>query len=106
VPVLLALLATLMIRSHTASIRFHFASPLSAALSLGLGIGLVASVEFAFLALLASGSIGPGRLQTFGVNPWLAAAVLFAEVAPVAFLAAFYSAKPEKAAPIPEYLKR
>lgn len=106
VPVVLALVVTLMIRSHTGSIRFHFASPLSAALSLGLGIGLVASIEFAALALLASGSVGPGRLQTFGVNPWLAAAVVFAEIAPVAFLAAFYSAKPEKAAPIPEYLKR
>jgi hypothetical protein len=34
------------------------------------------------------------------------AGVLFLEVAPVAVLAAFYAAKPEKAAPIPEYLKR
>jgi len=106
VPVVLALAATLLIRSHTAELRFQFASPLTAALSLGLAIGLVAAVEFGILTWLASGSIGPGRLSTFGVTPWMAALVLFAEVAPVAFLAAFYSARPEKAAPIPEYLKR
>lgn len=106
IPVLLALAATLAIRSHTAEIRFHFASPLSAALSLGLGIGLVAAIEFGLLSMVASGSIGPGRLATFGVTPWMAALVVFVEVAPVAFLAAFYSARPEKAAPIPEYLKR
>lgn len=106
VPVVLALAATILIRRHTAELRFQFASPLTAALSLGLAIGLVAAVEFGILTWLASGSIGPGRLATFGVTPWMAALVLFAEVAPVAFLAAFYSARPEKAAPIPEYLKR
>jgi hypothetical protein len=67
---------------------------------------LVAAVEFGIVTWLASGSIGPGRLATFGVTPWLAAAVIFIEVAPVAVLAAFYSARPEKAAPIPDYLKR
>ena len=106
VPVVLALAATILIRRHTAELRFQFASPLTAALSLGSAIGLVAAVEFGILTWLASGSIGPGRLATFGVTPWMAALVLFAEVAPVAFLAAFYSARPEKAAPIPEYLKR
>lgn len=106
VPVVLALAATILIRRHTAELRFQFASPLTAALSLGLAVGLVAAVEFGILTWLASGSIGPGRLATFGVTPWMAALVLFAEVAPVAFLAAFYSARPEKAAPIPEYLKR
>jgi len=106
VPVALALAATILIRRHTAEIRFQFASPISAALSLGSAIGLVAAVEFGLVTWVASGSIGPGRLETFGVTPWLAAAVIFIEVAPVAVLAAFYSARPEKAAPIPDYLKR
>ncbi len=106
VPVALALAATILIRRHTAEIRFQFASPISAALSLGSAIGLVAAVEFGIVTWVASGSIGPGRLETFGVTPWLAAAVIFIEVAPVAVLAAFYSARPEKAAPIPDYLKR
>ena len=106
VPMVLALVATVMVKGHTKEIRFNFATPLAAAFSLGIGIGVVAAVEGALLALLASGSLGPGRLATFGINPWMLAGVLFLEVAPVAVLAAFYAAKPEKAAPIPEYLKR
>ncbi len=106
VPVVLALVCTLWVKSHTQQMRFNFASPLTAALSLGLGVGLVAAVEAGALAVLASGAIGPGRLETFGVNPWMLALVVFIEVAPVSFLAAFYSARPEKAAPIPDYLKR
>ena len=106
VPMVLALVATLMVKGHTKEIRFNFATPLAAAFSLGIGIGVIAAVEGALLALLASGSLGPGRLATFGINPWMLAGVLFLEVAPVAVLAAFYAAKPEKAAPIPEYLKR
>jgi hypothetical protein len=106
VPVLLALAATVLVKPHAADIRFNFASPLSAAISLGLGIGLVAALEAALLAWVASGGIGPERLAEFGVNPWMLALVVFVEVAPVSFLAAFYSARPDKAAPIPEHLKR
>ena len=106
VPVVLALACTIWVKGHADQIRFNFASPLTAALSLGMGVGLVAAVEAGLLAAFASGAIGPGRLQTFGVNPWMLALVVFIEVAPVSFLAAFYSARPEKAAPIPEYLKR
>jgi hypothetical protein len=106
VPVLLTLVATVLVKPYAADIRFNFASPLSAALSLGLGIGLVAAFEVAVLAWLASGAIGPGRLAEFGVSPWMLALVVFIEVATVASLAAFYSARPDKAAPIPEHLKR
>jgi hypothetical protein len=95
-----------MVKNHTKELRFHFASPISAALSLGLGVGFVAAVEAALLALLTSGSLGPGRLQEVGVNPLMLAAVVFIEVAPVSVLAAFYSARPDKAAPIPDYLRR
>jgi hypothetical protein len=46
--------------------------------------------------LLASGGVGPGRLQVIGTNPILAAGVLFIEVAAVSILAAFFSARPDK----------
>ena len=96
VPLVGAFLATLMIRNHADAIRFEFASAWSAAISLGLAVALVASVEIGLLAVLASGGIGPDRLQVVGVNPFIAAGVLFVEVASVAILAAFFSARPDK----------
>jgi hypothetical protein len=96
VPLVGAFLATILIRSHAAEIRFEFASAISAAITLGISIALVAAVEFGILALLASGGIGPGRLQVVGVNPLIAAGVLFVEVAAVSILAAFFSANPDK----------
>jgi hypothetical protein len=42
----------------------------------------------------------------FGVNPWMLALVTLLEVVPVSTLAAFYSAKPNSAAEIPDHLKR
>ena len=95
VPLVGAFVATIMIRRHADEIRFEFATAWSAAITLGLSIAIVASVEFGLLALLASGGVGPGRLQVIGVNPILVAGVLFIEVAVVAILAAFFSARPE-----------
>ena len=66
----------------------------------------MAAVEMLFLGWFASGGIGPSRLSLVGVNPWMLALVTFAEVVPVSTLAAFYSAKPSAASPIPEHLKR
>jgi hypothetical protein len=97
VPIVAAFLATLGIRKYADEIRFEFASALSAAMTLGIGIGVVAAVEVLVLNLLASGAAGPGRLQEVGGNPWIVAGVLFVETAVVATLAAFYSAKPEGA---------
>ena len=95
VPLVGAFVATILIRRHADEIRFEFASAWSAAITLGLSIAVVASVEFGILALLASGGVGPGRLQVIGVNPLLAAGVLFVEVAVVSILAAFFSARPD-----------
>jgi hypothetical protein len=97
VPLVGAFVATIMIRRHADAIRFEFASAWSAAITLGLSIALVASVEMGLLALLASGGIGPERLQEIGVSPLLVAGVLFVEVAAVSILAAFFSARPDKA---------
>lgn len=103
VPLVSAFLATVMIRKRAADIRFEFASAWSAAISLGLSIATVAAVEIGILVFLASGSAGPGRLNSVGANPILVAGVLFVETAVVSILAAFYSARPD--APDHELLK-
>jgi hypothetical protein len=96
VPLVGAFIATVLIRRHADAIRFEFASAWSAAITLGVSIALVAAVEIGLLALVASGGIGPERLQVVGVNPLLVAGVLFVEVAVVAIPAAFLSARPDK----------
>jgi hypothetical protein len=98
VVLLAAFIATLMIRKSADEIRFEFATAWSAAISLGASIALVASLQLGFLALIASGGAGPGRLAEVGVNPWLLTLVSFVEVFVVATLAAFYSARPSEGA--------
>ena len=97
VPLIAAFIATIAIKKHADEIRFEFASAWSAAISLGLSVGLVAALEMGVLAALASGSAGPGRLETVGVNPFILAAVVFVETSIVSILAAFFSARPDQA---------
>jgi hypothetical protein len=97
VPLIAAFVATIAIKKHADEIRFEFASAWSAAISLGVSVALVAAVEMGLLAALASGSAGPGRLETVGVNPLILAAVVFVETAVVSILAAFFSARPDEA---------
>ena len=94
VVLLAAFVATLLIRKSADEIRFEFATAWSAAISLGLSIAFVTASQMGFLALMASGSAGPGRLSQVGVSPWLVALVVFVEVGVVSTLAAFYSARP------------
>lgn len=104
VPVVLAFVSTVAVRKYSDMIRFEFASAASAAISLGLSIGLVAAVEIAVLNMIAAGGIGPGRFQTVGGTWWIVALVLFAETAVASTLAAFYIARPE--APDQEVIQR
>lgn len=97
VPLVAAFVATVAIRKHADEIRFEFANPLSAAFSLGLSIATVAAVEMGIIALITSGSAGPGRLAFVGITPWLVMLVTFVEVAAVSILVSFYSAKPQAA---------
>jgi hypothetical protein len=87
-------IATLSIRRSADEIRFEFATAWSAAVSLGLSIALVTSLQLGLLAVLASGAAGPGRLSLIGINPWLLMLISFIEVFAVATLAAFLSARP------------
>lgn len=96
VPLLAAAFATFAIKRHAAEMRFEFANPLFAALALGSSIGLVAAIEMSVLAALASGSVGPGRLQMVGVSPFVLGVVVFFEVGIVATVAAFSVAKPDR----------
>jgi hypothetical protein len=97
VPLLCAFGATLLIKSHTAELRFAYASATSAAIALGVAIGFVAAVEMWIMADFSGGSIGPGRMAVVGANPWLVAGVTFVEVTVASVLAAFFSARPEAA---------
>ena len=102
VVLLAAFIATLSIRRSADEIRFEFATAWSAAISLGISIALVTSVQLGILALLASGGAGPGRLSQIGINPWLLMLISFIEVFVVATLAAFFSARPaDSSAPKP-----
>ena len=97
VPLLAAFFSTLLVKSHTAELRFNYSSATTAAISLGLSIGLVAAVQMWILVELASGSLGPGRMSLVGANPWVVAGVTFAEVSIASVLAAFFSARPDGA---------
>ena len=97
VPLLAAFFGTLLVKSHTAELRFNYASATTAAISLGLSIGLVAAFQMLVLVGLASGSLGPGRMSLVGSNPWVVAGVTFVEVSIASILAAFFSARPDGA---------
>jgi len=97
VPLLAAFFATLLVKSYTAELRFAYASATSAAISLGLAIGFVAAAQMWILTELASGSIGPGRMNLVGVNPWIVAGVTFLEVSIASILASYFSARPDAA---------
>lgn len=97
VPLLAAFFATLLVKAHTGELRFNYASATTAAISLGLAIGLVAAVEMWILADFSGGSIGPGRMSLVGANHWLVAGVTFLEVSLASILAAFFSARPDGA---------
>lgn len=97
VPLLAAFFGTLLVKSHTAELRFNYASATTAAISLGLSIGLIAAVQMLVLVGLASGSLGPGRMSLVGSNPWVVAGVTFVEVSIASILAAFFSARPDGA---------
>lgn len=94
VVLLAAFVATLAVRKSADEIRFEFATAWSAAISLGVAIGLVTSLQLMALAVLASGGAGPGRLSTIGVNSLMLGLVSFVEIAIVSTLAAFFSARP------------
>lgn len=106
VPILVALFVTVAVKKYTGDARHNFATPLSASIAMGLSIGFVAAFEMMILAFVTRMAIGPGRMQDIGADPLWVFVWIFLEVAPIAFLASFYAARPTAASPIPEHLKR
>jgi hypothetical protein len=96
-PVIAAIVATLLARKSTERMRWEFASSLSAASVLSVASALVAAVLALVLALLASGSLGPGRFVEVGINPGLFALVIFFEVLVPVFLVSLVVVKPQGA---------
>jgi hypothetical protein len=105
-PALIALVVTVAIKKYTAEARHNFATPLSSSIAMGLSIGFVAAAEMAILAGITQLAIGPGRMQDVGADPLWVFVWIFLEVAPVAFAASFYAARPSAPAEIPAHLKR
>lgn len=96
-PVLAALLATLLVRKSTEKMRWEFASRFSAAAVLA-GLSALVSAVLAFaLAAVASGSLGPGRFVQVGISPWQLALVIFVEVLIPVFLVALVVLRPRGA---------
>lgn len=98
IPVISALIATLVVRKSTDRMRWEFATAFSAASVLSLLSALVAASLSFILAVLASGSLGPGRFFEVGINPVSFAGVVFVEVLIPVFLVSLAVVRPHAGA--------
>ncbi len=97
IPVVAAMVATLLARKSTQKMRWEFATSFSAAAVLSIFAALVSAVLALLLALLASGSFGPGRFVEVGTNPVQLALVIFVEVLIPVFLVSLVVLRPQGA---------
>lgn len=95
IPVVAAIIATLLARKSTERMRWEFATSFSAATVLGFFSALVAATLAFVLAFLASGGLGPGRFAEVGINPGLFAVVIFFEVLVPVFLVSLFAIRPQ-----------
>lgn len=94
IPVLVAFVGTILVRRFTDEMRWEYATRLSASLSFSVVAATIAGLAGGLLALIASGSFGPGRLSEVGINPGMFALALFLEVLIPSFLAGMLVIKP------------
>ncbi len=97
IPVVAAMIATLLTRKSTEKMRWEFASSFSAAAVLASFSALVSAALALALAFLASGSLGPGRFVEVGINPVQVALVIFIEVLVPVFLVSLVVLRPQGA---------
>ena len=97
-PIATALVATIVVRRRADQMRWEYATRWGAALALSFLSALVAAALAFAMALLASGSIGPGRFAVFGVDGRLFALVIFLEVLIPVFIASLVVVRPYKSA--------
>ena len=94
IPVLVAFVGTVLVRRFTDEMRWEYATRFSASLAFAFTAAAIAAIAGFLLALVASGSFGPGRFQEVGIEPlWLALA-LFLEVLIPSFVAGLVTIKP------------
>ncbi|MFM1993407.1 MAG: hypothetical protein RL537_96 [Actinomycetota bacterium] len=94
-PVIAAMIATLLARKSTQKMRWEFATSFSAAAVLAVFSALTSAAISLALAVLASGSLGPGRFSEVGINPIQVAAVIFVEVLVPVFLVSLVVLRPQ-----------
>ena len=94
IPALSAFIATLLVRRHTKQMRWEYATRFSAALAFSATAAVIGSVLAFGLALLASGSFGPGRFSFIGVDPMLFGGLVFLEILIPSFLAGLVVIRP------------
>jgi len=98
VPVVTAFFATVLSRKFSDSLRWEYATRFGAASALAVVAGTVAGALALLLALLASGSFGPGRFSWVGVDSLIFAAVIFVQVLIPTFLASLVVVRPYSSA--------
>lgn len=98
VPIISALVATLAVRKSLDKMRWEYATSFTAAAMLSLMSAITAGVLAFALAVLASGSLGPGRFAEVGVNPLFFSSVIFVEVLLPVFFVSLVVARPHAGA--------
>jgi hypothetical protein len=94
IPMLTAFIATILVRRHTKQMRWEYATRFSAALAFSLTAAVIGALLAFGLALLASGSFGPGRFSFVGVDPFMFSGLLFLEILVPSFLAGLVVIRP------------
>jgi hypothetical protein len=94
IPIIVAFVGTLLARRYTDQMRWEYATRFSAALAFAFMAALIAALAAFAIALLASGSFGPGRFSEVGINAFVFAGVLFLEVLIPSFIAGLVVIKP------------
>ena len=98
VPVVTAFFATVLSRKFSDSLRWEYATRFGAASALALVAASVAGALALLLALVASGSFGPGRFSWVGIDSLVFSAVVFVQVLIPTFLASLVVVRPYSSA--------
>ena len=94
VPVLAAFFATVLSRKFSDGLRWEYATRFGAASALAIVAATVAGALALLLALVASGSFGPGRFSWVGIDALVFAGVIFVQVLIPTLLAALVVVRP------------
>ncbi|MFM1951113.1 MAG: hypothetical protein RL418_800, partial [Actinomycetota bacterium] len=94
IPVLVAFVGTILVRRFTDEMRWEYATRFSASAAFALTAASITAIAGFILALIASGSFGPGRFSEVGISATALAFALFLEVLIPSFVAGLITIKP------------